>query len=245
MEVLRRYGHRSAWVWLCSILYGIPLWPGIVLGDLAVADFSQPAGTMLGQTVGNTLEVVIAAVLFYRLSEGRTQFGRVRDVARAGRSSRRGNGRKRGVRSSLTAPRRCDPERTAGDGLADLVPRRSLRCAGVRPVAAVLGGCPDRCVRPAAGFRGRCNRDADRRARASSVPARRAVYRVSGPDLGGASRGAAWRSRCCRAGHHAHRLQHRTPRRPVYTGNDHPKPARYAVVRGRGSHNVAGARCGH
>jgi signal transduction histidine kinase len=63
------------------ILYGRSLWPGIVLGDLAVADFSQPAGTVLGQTVGNTLEVVIAAVLFYRLADGRTQLGRVRDVA--------------------------------------------------------------------------------------------------------------------------------------------------------------------
>ena len=63
------------------ILYGLSLWPGIVLGDLAVADFSQPAGTVLGQTIGNTLEVVIAAILFYRLAEGRTQFGRVRDVA--------------------------------------------------------------------------------------------------------------------------------------------------------------------
>jgi signal transduction histidine kinase len=63
------------------ILYGRSLWPGIVLGDLAVADFSQPAGTVLGQTVGNTLEVLIAAILFLRLAEGRTQFGRVRDVA--------------------------------------------------------------------------------------------------------------------------------------------------------------------
>ena len=63
------------------ILYGLSLWPGIVLGDLAVADFSQPAGTVLGQTVGNTLEVVIAAVLFLSLAEGRTQLGRVRDVA--------------------------------------------------------------------------------------------------------------------------------------------------------------------
>lgn len=63
------------------ILYGLSLWPGIVLGDLAVADFSQPPGTVLGQTIGNTLEVVIAAILFYRLAEGRTQFGRVRDVA--------------------------------------------------------------------------------------------------------------------------------------------------------------------
>ena len=63
------------------ILYGLSLWPGIVLGDLAVADFSQPTGTVLGQTIGNTLEVLIAAVLFYRLADGRTGFGRVRDVA--------------------------------------------------------------------------------------------------------------------------------------------------------------------
>jgi signal transduction histidine kinase len=63
------------------IVYGLSRWPGIVLGDLAVADYSQPAGTVLGQTIGNTLEVVIAAVVFYRLAEGRTQFGRVRDVA--------------------------------------------------------------------------------------------------------------------------------------------------------------------
>ncbi|MGZ4186983.1 MAG: MASE1 domain-containing protein [Solirubrobacteraceae bacterium] len=62
------------------ILYGVSLWPGIVLGDLAVADFSQPVGTVLGQTVGNTLEVLIAAILFCRLAEGRTQLGRVRDV---------------------------------------------------------------------------------------------------------------------------------------------------------------------
>lgn len=63
------------------ILYGLSLWPGIALGDLAVADFSQPAGTVLGQTIGNTLEVLIAAILFYRLAEGRTRFGRVRDVS--------------------------------------------------------------------------------------------------------------------------------------------------------------------
>jgi signal transduction histidine kinase len=63
------------------IIFGLSLWPGIVLGDVAVADFSQPAGTILGQTVGNTLEVLIAAILFLRLAEGRTQLGRVRDVA--------------------------------------------------------------------------------------------------------------------------------------------------------------------
>ncbi|MBV9416755.1 MAG: sensor histidine kinase, partial [Solirubrobacterales bacterium] len=62
------------------ILFGPGLWPGIVLGDIAVADFTQPIGTVLGQTLGNTLEVVIAALLFVRLTEGRTQLGRVRDV---------------------------------------------------------------------------------------------------------------------------------------------------------------------
>jgi signal transduction histidine kinase len=51
-----------------------------VLGDLAVADYSTPIGTVLGQTVGNTLEVLIAALLFSRLAEGRTNFSRVRDV---------------------------------------------------------------------------------------------------------------------------------------------------------------------
>src|ERR1700750_32454 len=39
------------------VLYGPRLWPGIVLGDMLVADFSSPMGTVMGQTVGNTLEV--------------------------------------------------------------------------------------------------------------------------------------------------------------------------------------------
>src|SRR6516225_7842813 len=62
------------------ILWGLRLWPGIALGEVAVLNFVQPAGTILGQVVGNTLEVLIAALLFLLLAEGRTQFGRVRDV---------------------------------------------------------------------------------------------------------------------------------------------------------------------
>ena len=49
------------------MLFGTRLWPGIVIGDLLVADFSTPLGTVLGQTVGNTLEVVVAALLLRRL----------------------------------------------------------------------------------------------------------------------------------------------------------------------------------
>ena len=39
--------------------YGIRLWPGIVISDLLLADFSTPPGTVVAQTVGNTLAVVI------------------------------------------------------------------------------------------------------------------------------------------------------------------------------------------
>ena len=62
------------------VLYGPRLWPGIVIGDLLVADFSTPFGTVIGQTVGNTLEVVIAAVLLRRLTRGRIALDRVGDV---------------------------------------------------------------------------------------------------------------------------------------------------------------------
>src|SRR4249919_1517669 len=36
-------------------LYGARLWPGIVVGDLWLGDYSTPFGTVVGQTVGNTL----------------------------------------------------------------------------------------------------------------------------------------------------------------------------------------------
>src|SRR5512132_3810242 len=61
-------------------LYGIRLWPGIVIGDLLLGDFSTPLGTVLGQTVGNTLAVVLAAGLLRRLTSGRAELDRVSDV---------------------------------------------------------------------------------------------------------------------------------------------------------------------
>src|SRR5829696_8459168 len=39
-------------------LYGIRLWPAIVVGDLLLGDFSTPLGTVLAQTLGNTLALV-------------------------------------------------------------------------------------------------------------------------------------------------------------------------------------------
>jgi signal transduction histidine kinase len=61
-------------------LYGIRLWPGIVIGDLLLADFSTPIGTVLGQTVGNTLALVIGALLLRRLTAGRGDLARMVDV---------------------------------------------------------------------------------------------------------------------------------------------------------------------
>ena len=61
-------------------LYGVRLWPGIVIGDLLLADFSTPLGTVLGQTVGNTLALVVAALLLRKLTGGRGQLARTFDV---------------------------------------------------------------------------------------------------------------------------------------------------------------------
>jgi signal transduction histidine kinase len=61
-------------------LYGLRLWPGIVIGDLLLGDFSTPLGTVLGQTVGNTLALVAAALLLRRLTGGRGKLDRVIDV---------------------------------------------------------------------------------------------------------------------------------------------------------------------
>ena len=61
-------------------LFGIRLWPGIVIGDLLLGDFSSPLGTVLAQTVGNTAALVLAAVLLRRLTGGRGSLERVADV---------------------------------------------------------------------------------------------------------------------------------------------------------------------
>src|SRR3954470_10566344 len=61
-------------------LYGMRLWPAIVIGDLALGDYSTPFGTVLAQTVGNTVALVVAALLLRRLTGGRGGLDRVADV---------------------------------------------------------------------------------------------------------------------------------------------------------------------
>jgi signal transduction histidine kinase len=62
------------------VLYGPRAVPGIVIGDLFLADYSQPLGTVLAQTVGNTVAVIVAAQLLLRLTGGRRGLDRTSDV---------------------------------------------------------------------------------------------------------------------------------------------------------------------
>ena len=62
------------------VLYGIRLWPAIVIGDLLLGDYSTPLGTVLAQTFGNTVALVVAALLMRRLTGGRGGLERVADV---------------------------------------------------------------------------------------------------------------------------------------------------------------------
>jgi signal transduction histidine kinase len=62
------------------VLYGPWMVPGIVIGDLFLGDYSTPLGTVLAQTAGNTVALVVAAALLRRLTGGRTGLDRVFDV---------------------------------------------------------------------------------------------------------------------------------------------------------------------
>jgi signal transduction histidine kinase len=69
-------GPVAAIVWLpvgvgIAFLYlgGLKYWPGVLVGDLLANDYGRlPVGSAIGQTCGNVLEVVVAAVLLRRLA---------------------------------------------------------------------------------------------------------------------------------------------------------------------------------
>jgi signal transduction histidine kinase len=83
-------GPVAAIVWLpvgvaISFLYlgGVALWPGVVLGDLLVNDYSAiPIGSAVGQTFGNLLEVLVATLLMRRLIPRGAPLGSVASLAR-------------------------------------------------------------------------------------------------------------------------------------------------------------------
>ena len=62
------------------VLYGVRWWPAIVVGDLFLGDYSTPLWTVLAQTFGNTVALVVAALLMRRLTGGRCGLERVADV---------------------------------------------------------------------------------------------------------------------------------------------------------------------
>src|SRR3954454_13221566 len=69
-------GLGLALLFLCDLR----VWPGIVIGDLLLGDYSTPLGTVLAQTVGNTVALVVAALVLRRLTVGRGDLARVGDV---------------------------------------------------------------------------------------------------------------------------------------------------------------------
>jgi signal transduction histidine kinase len=83
-------GPVAAIVWLpvgvaISFLYlgGVGLWPGVLVGDLLVNDYSAlPVGSAAGQTFGNLLEVLVATLLMRRLIPRGAPLASVRGVAR-------------------------------------------------------------------------------------------------------------------------------------------------------------------
>ena len=61
------------------VLYGLRLWPALVVGGLLAGNYSTTSGLVLGQIAGTVIGIVIAAALLVRLG-ARTPGLRVRDV---------------------------------------------------------------------------------------------------------------------------------------------------------------------
>jgi signal transduction histidine kinase len=82
-------GPVAAIVWLpvgvgIAYLYrrGLAFWPGVLLGDLLANDYMRlPVGSALAQTVGNVLEVVLAAYLLRRAARSGDLLARVDGLA--------------------------------------------------------------------------------------------------------------------------------------------------------------------
>ncbi|HEX6680396.1 MAG TPA: MASE1 domain-containing protein [Gaiellaceae bacterium] len=76
---LKFSGAVAAIVWLpvgvgIAFLYlgGLSLWPGVLIGDLLANQYDKlPVGSAIGQSIGNVLEVVVAAALLRRLARDR------------------------------------------------------------------------------------------------------------------------------------------------------------------------------
>jgi integral membrane sensor domain MASE1 len=82
-----QYEGPVAAIWLpvgvgAATLYlaGLRWFPGLLIGDIALADTSQPLGSALGITAGNMLDILVIAVLLGRLLGPRATLDRLRHV---------------------------------------------------------------------------------------------------------------------------------------------------------------------
>jgi signal transduction histidine kinase len=82
-----QYHGPVAAVWLpagvgAATLYlaGLRWWPGVLLGDLLLADTAQPLGTALGLTAGNVADILVIALVLGRLLGPRGALDRVQAV---------------------------------------------------------------------------------------------------------------------------------------------------------------------
>ena len=82
-----QYEGPVAAIWLpvgvgAAALYlgGLRLWPGALIGDLALADAAQPLGSALGLTAGNMADMLIIAVLLRLLLGRRAGLDRLEHV---------------------------------------------------------------------------------------------------------------------------------------------------------------------
>ena len=212
------------------VLFGPRLWPGVVLGDLLVADFSTPLGTVVGQTAGNTLEVLVGALLLRRLAGADVAMNRVRDVfalivaAAAGTliSACFGTASLR-LGDVIGAPETVEVWRTwwLSDFSGALV---------VTP--AILAWAHVGPRRPSRGrlLEGAALADRARAAGRGALPARRALRRLPDADLGRAALRPGGRLGGRAHRRDADRLEHREQRRPVRPCVDHRQPALHAAL---------------
>ena len=89
-------------------LGGLGLWPGVLLGDLLVNDYSAlPVGCAVRQTVGNLLEVLVATLLMRRRSRAACRW-RAREPRADGAGDRRRSPRSARRSACCRWPRRGD-----------------------------------------------------------------------------------------------------------------------------------------
>ena len=226
------------------VLFGVRLWPGIVIGDLLLADFSTPLGTVLAQTVGNTVALVVAALLLRRLTGGRCSLERVTDVLAF-------------VGCALVAALVSAAFGPLALRLGDVIPPdelgRVFRTWTLGDAAGVLVVAPVILTWASSGLRGFGRRELAEGAvvlvllvALATLPPQRDVPYIVFPVLLWAAvrfgpRGAASAVfvACC-----DHRLDHGAERRPVRARLDHGQPARDAALHRHLGAHVARARGG-